>query len=244
MSRYFSQRELEHYFNVSEIYVFKKLFLLLFPWRQGTWTRQAMTGPNGPTGWYLPPRDDVNSPDLYIPAMAWPTYVLLCCFVAGLRGEFQDALMGYKALQIFLTMICELGLLKLAIYLFGVFDKSRMVELVAYSGYKMVGVCLTLVATLVTKQGKDSRTWLIWVVFIYTYLANSYFLVCCLPEHSRLYAAADRLIRCALFDMCSCPRILRTAVELCRRRAGSPGQPATRFSSVTLLGHSFCSPGF
>jgi hypothetical protein len=32
---------------------------------------------------YKPPRDDVNSPDLYIPAMALVTYVLLTGIVAG-----------------------------------------------------------------------------------------------------------------------------------------------------------------
>jgi hypothetical protein len=32
---------------------------------------------------YKPPRDDINSPDLYIPVMALVTYVLLTGIVAG-----------------------------------------------------------------------------------------------------------------------------------------------------------------
>jgi protein transport protein YIF1 len=32
---------------------------------------------------YKPPRDDINSPDLYIPTMALVTYVLLTGIVAG-----------------------------------------------------------------------------------------------------------------------------------------------------------------
>jgi len=52
----------KHYFNVSNSYVIRKLQLLLFPWRHKTYLRR----PRG-QGEYFPPREDINSPDLYIP---------------------------------------------------------------------------------------------------------------------------------------------------------------------------------
>jgi YIF1 len=42
---------------------------------------------------YLPPRQDVNAPDLYIPLMAAATYCLLSCFAAALHGKFKPEMM-------------------------------------------------------------------------------------------------------------------------------------------------------
>ena len=72
---------LKHYFNVSNSYVLHKLRLVLFPWRHKPWSRAHRQSNNGgaysgspeagnsskSAEGYLPPRDDVNSPDLYIP---------------------------------------------------------------------------------------------------------------------------------------------------------------------------------
>ena len=60
---------MKHYFNVSNSYVINKLFLVLFPWRHKPWARKQGTATNGQEGWYLPPRDDINSPDMYIPGL-------------------------------------------------------------------------------------------------------------------------------------------------------------------------------
>ena len=42
---------------------------------------------------YLPPKQDVNAPDLYIPAMAVGTYSLLVCFAAAAVGKFKPETM-------------------------------------------------------------------------------------------------------------------------------------------------------
>jgi hypothetical protein len=67
--RFVNVSALKHYFNVSNSYVINKLFLVLFPWRHKPWSRKQAVGANGQEGWYLPPRDDINSPDMYIPGM-------------------------------------------------------------------------------------------------------------------------------------------------------------------------------
>lgn len=56
---------LKHHFNVSNSYVIKKLQVVLLPWRRD-WERIRRPGEQGVNQW-LPPRDDINSPDLYIP---------------------------------------------------------------------------------------------------------------------------------------------------------------------------------
>lgn len=60
---------MKHHFNVSNSYVVKKLRLLLFPWRH-KWARRVHRTENGQPEWQ-PPRDDVNSPDLYIPCESY-----------------------------------------------------------------------------------------------------------------------------------------------------------------------------
>ena len=75
---------LKHHFNVSNSYVVYKLRLVLFPWRHKPWTRrvhrpdqgysQGPPPPHAAAGEWMPPRDDINSPDLYIPRMfSFPT---------------------------------------------------------------------------------------------------------------------------------------------------------------------------
>lgn len=53
-----------------------KIRLVLFPWRHKRWTRSNRPSEQGQAQW-LPPRDDLNSPDLYIPGLFILTEFLL-----------------------------------------------------------------------------------------------------------------------------------------------------------------------
>jgi hypothetical protein len=64
---------LKHHFNVSNSYVIKKIKLVLFPWFHKPWTRKLRRSEQGQAEWQ-PPREDINSPDLYIPR---PSFSLL-----------------------------------------------------------------------------------------------------------------------------------------------------------------------
>ena len=69
-NRYVNVGRLKHYFNVSNSYVVNKLFIVLFPWRHRPWSRQQqLMSSSGQGPLFLPPREDINSPDLYIPRM-------------------------------------------------------------------------------------------------------------------------------------------------------------------------------
>lgn len=154
-----------------------KLFLVLFPWRHKPWSRKQSIGPNGQEGWYLPPRDDLNSPDMYIPTMALVTYILLSTTLAGLRGAFQPELLGSNFGWAFFIVIIEILGLKLGCYLLSISNESQLLDLVAYSGYKFVGVITTLIVSETCNGGKGTGGWIGWTVFTYTFLANALFLV-------------------------------------------------------------------
>ncbi|CAK7563522.1 MAG: Protein transport protein yif1 [Sporothrix epigloea] len=177
INRYVNVSVLKHYFNVSNSYVINKLFLVLFPWRHKPWSRKQAVGPAGQEGWYLPPRDDVNSPDMYIPVMSVVTYILLSTLVAGLRGQFQPELLGYTASVALVVVGIEILGLKLGCYLLSISNTSQLLDLVAYSGYKFVGVIATIAVAEIVNGGKGTGGWVGWSLFLYTFLANSLFLM-------------------------------------------------------------------
>ncbi|RVW91938.1 Protein YIF1B [Vitis vinifera] len=87
ISRYFSDPQ--YYFQVNDHYVRNKLKVVLFPFlHRGHWTR--ITEPVGGRLSYKPPIYDINAPDLYIPFMAFGTYVILAGLSLGLRGKETD----------------------------------------------------------------------------------------------------------------------------------------------------------
>jgi hypothetical protein len=114
---------------------------------------------------------------MYIPLMALVTYILLSTTLAGLRGAFQPELLGSNFGWAFFIVIIEILGLKLGCYLLSISNESQLLDLVAYSGYKFVGVISTLVVSEVFNGGKGTGGWVGWTVFTYTFMANALFLV-------------------------------------------------------------------
>lgn len=183
INRYVSIGALKHYFNVTTPYVLRKLLLVLFPWRHKPWSRQQRPSTTGSPDsntysyYFLPPRDDLNSPDMYIPVMAFVTYILLSTLLAGLRGAFHPEVMGLAATAAFAIVAIEILGLKFGTYILSISNDSQLLDLVAYSGYKFVGVIVTLVVAEILNGGKGTGGWAGWTVFTYTFLANAFFLV-------------------------------------------------------------------
>ncbi|KAJ6088483.1 hypothetical protein N7486_009744 [Penicillium sp. IBT 16267x] len=182
------QVALKHYFNVSNSYVLNKLMLVLFPWRHKPWSRQqarmpASAGPDGQitqqqySSMFLPPRDDLNSPDMYIPVMAVVTYILLSVLLAGFRGNFHPELLGSITTTAIAVIVFEILCLKMAMYILSINNDSQLLDLVAYSGYKFVGIIATLVASEILMPGRGTGGWVGWTVFGYTFSANAFFLL-------------------------------------------------------------------
>ncbi|KAF1991593.1 YIF1-domain-containing protein [Aulographum hederae CBS 113979] len=176
-NRYVNVGALKQYFNVSNSYVVKKLALVLFPWRHRPWSRQQRVSHRGQESLFLPPREDINSPDMYIPVMAFVTYILVSTLLAGLRGAFHPELLGYTATSAVFVVALEIVGLKLGCYLLSVTNDSQLLDLVAYSGYKFVGIIVTVLLAELYNRGGGTGGWVGWTVFAYCFLANGLFLL-------------------------------------------------------------------
>ena len=93
---------------------------------------------------------------MYIPVMAFVTYILLSTLLAGLRGAFHPEVMGLTATAAFAVVAVEIMGLKFGTYVLSISNDSQLLDLVAYSGYKFVGVIVTLVVAEILNGGKGT----------------------------------------------------------------------------------------
>ena len=136
---------LKYYFQVSNQYVIGKLKLLLFPFGSKSWKRSRQINDDG-TSFYLPPRQDINAPDMYIPLMAIFTYIVFVGFSAGSKGHFSPQLISSSLSSCFVAIILELLILRLVLYLISC--PVSMMDLLALISYKFVGICINAVVSL------------------------------------------------------------------------------------------------
>nr|XP_046151415.1 protein YIF1A-like isoform X7 [Oncorhynchus gorbuscha] len=131
ISRYVSVNKLKYFFAVDSKYVMKKLLLLVFPYTHQDWeVRYHRDTP-------LTPRHDVNAPDLYIPSMAFITYILLAGMALGIQKRFSPEVLGLCASTALVWVVIEVLVMLLCLYILSV--HSDIFDLFAYSGYKYVG---------------------------------------------------------------------------------------------------------
>ncbi|KAL3696776.1 hypothetical protein R1sor_010852 [Riccia sorocarpa] len=170
MSRYLSGRDLQYYFQVNDQYVKNKVKVVLFPFlHKGHWTRIAEQVAGGLT--YKPPRYDINAPDLYIPLMAFATYIIFCGIAQGLFGKYTADVMGAKFTKALVGWAVEVALLRFSLYALGSGD-APILDVVSYSGYAFVGVSLIILSRVL------SSYWIVpWMVGLWTGLCMAIFLV-------------------------------------------------------------------
>ncbi|KAF7020009.1 hypothetical protein CFC21_033132 [Triticum aestivum] len=127
ISRYFSNPQ--YYFHVNDQYVRNKLKVILFPFlHRGHWTR--ISEPVGGRLSYKPPMYDINAPDLYIPFMAFGSFIILAGFTLGFMGKFTP-----EAINLQFTR----GLIGWAGYLFAGLSLAIVARLLwSYSYYVMM----------------------------------------------------------------------------------------------------------
>lgn len=111
--------------------------------------------------------------------MALVTYILLSTLLAGLRGAFHPELLGYTATLAISVMLLEIFVIRAGTFILAISSSSQLLDLLAYSGYKFVGVILsTLVSELLSHMGiAGAGGWVGWVVFLYCFGANAFFLL-------------------------------------------------------------------
>ncbi|KAF3773884.1 yif1b-b protein [Nymphaea thermarum] len=144
ISKYFSDPQ--YYFQVNNQYVRNKLRVILAPFlHRGQWTR---IGENvGGKLSYKPPIYDINAPDLYIPLMAFGTYVVLAGFAMGRIGKFSPEATALQFSKGLVGWFLQILLLKTVIYFLGT-GVAPVLDIVAYGGYAFVGVSLSVLAKI------------------------------------------------------------------------------------------------
>lgn len=133
VSKFVNVSSIRQYFNVTNSYVIRKLLLLLWPWTHKPWAREVTRDSTGNVAGYATPRDDINSPDMYIPIMAFVTYILLNSLIAGIRGAFQADLLGQTAGWALAFLLSENLMIKFGCYLLNI-PSTFFLDFVAYTG--------------------------------------------------------------------------------------------------------------
>ncbi|KAJ3060998.1 Protein yif1b, partial [Quaeritorhiza haematococci] len=168
INRYINIPQLKYYFNVSNTYVLQKIRVLLFPFRRkGGWSRLVLRSEqNGQVEGFKPPRDDLNAPDLYIPVMSFVTYVLLVAILLGAGQNFTPDVLGMTSTTALFIIAFEVVFIKLGIYLLSVNAEAPILDLIAYCGYKFIGLICTQLMKLISKD------------YLYVYSIFAYCMAC------------------------------------------------------------------
>ncbi|XWS22224.1 hypothetical protein CRYUN_Cryun29cG0016100 [Craigia yunnanensis] len=145
ISRYFSDPQ--YYFQVNDQYVRNKLKVVLLPFlHRGHWTR--ITEPVGGRLSYKPPIYDINAPDLYIPFMAFGTYVVLAGLSLGLQGKFSPEALNWLFVKGFFGWFLQVMLLKVTLLSLGS-GEAPLLDILAYAGYTFTGMCLPVLGRII-----------------------------------------------------------------------------------------------
>ncbi|KAJ6551527.1 YIF1-domain-containing protein, partial [Mycena capillaripes] len=143
------------HFNVSNSYVLRKLRIVLFPWMHKHWGRNSHRTDAGQT-----------DPDLYIPLMALVTYILLCALHSG-----NPQVLGESASRAIMVVVLDFVFVQLGCYFLNVQGPSQSIDVIAYTGYKFVGVIPSILAGFL-KLGR-----ILGLLPFYFFFANAFFLM-------------------------------------------------------------------
>ncbi|KAK4531968.1 hypothetical protein CCYA_CCYA10G2825 [Cyanidiococcus yangmingshanensis] len=176
------------YFQVDVSYVLRKLWILFFPFRHRSWSRKrklldpfanpidADSVSQAAGQRLLPPSEDLNAPDLYIPVMSFVTYVLLIGLLRGTEGKFTPQVMGEWASMGLITVVLEVLLIRVSLFL-AQSPRVVWVDLVAYSGYKFVGLAFSTTCALLASFLPSGRIYVSLAVLLYVSLMMGLFLL-------------------------------------------------------------------
>jgi hypothetical protein len=167
---------LRYYFQVSTAYVANKTRLVLAPYlfHRGAWNRRLLQSSAGDV--FLPPRDDINAPDLYIPTMAFVTYVLLCALAAGLAGTFKPEALGLAATKGLALLALSVLVVKAGFYLVSTASPA-VLDVVALCGYVFVGVVVNTLVGIVLGQHAFYIAMFVTALGMATFLVRTFRLI-------------------------------------------------------------------
>lgn len=163
--KYIPVSKLKYYFAVDNKYVVNKLKLIFFPFVHTDWSlKYDQENP-------VQPRFDINALDLYIPMMAYITYIVLAGLVLGMQDRFSPEQLGIQASSALAYSIVELIVYSVTLYVTNIPTTLRTLDLLALSGYKYaIIVAILFWSILLQKMGY-------WLALIYTGFSLAFFLV-------------------------------------------------------------------
>ncbi|XP_031327533.1 protein YIF1B-B isoform X2 [Photinus pyralis] len=166
LEQYVAVSRLKYYFAVDTKYVISKLGLLFFPFMHSDWSVKYEQG-----GDPIQPRFEVNAPDLYIPTMAYFTYILVTGLMLGMQQRFTPEQIVMQASSALAWCIVELVVYSCTRYIINLQIGLHTMDLLAYSGYKYVGIIAIILISLVS--GHNGY----YALFLYVNLALMFFLI-------------------------------------------------------------------
>ncbi|RZF43085.1 hypothetical protein LSTR_LSTR001263 [Laodelphax striatellus] len=163
--KYVPVTRLKYYFAVDTSYVTRKLRLLFFPFTHKDWSvKYEQSEP-------VQPRYEVNAPDLYIPTMAYVTYILIAGLALGTQDRFSPEILGIQASSALAWTIAEILVELVTLYITNIQTHLRALDLLAYSGYKFVGIIFAvLLSLLFHKTGY-------YIALVYSSFALAFFIM-------------------------------------------------------------------
>jgi protein transport protein YIF1 len=111
------------------------------------------------------------------------TYILLSAFLSGIQGRFSPENFSVTASYAFAVVLFEIVAIKLGCYLLNIVGQGQVLDLMAYGGYKFVGIVMTMLVRLVGLLSRREEStsnwgrWFEWSVFIYCFLCLGFFMV-------------------------------------------------------------------
>ncbi|XP_039452979.1 protein YIF1B isoform X3 [Culex pipiens pallens] len=152
--KYIPVTKLKYYFAVDNKYVVNKLRLIFFPFTQTDWSLKY--DHDNP----VQPRYDINAPDLYIPTMAYITYVVLAGIVLGFQNRFSPEQLGIQASSALAYSIFELVVYNLTLYIANIPTSLKTLDLLALSGYKYASIVSILLCSIFLRKAGYYLGWL------------------------------------------------------------------------------------
>ncbi|XP_043273586.1 protein YIF1B isoform X2 [Venturia canescens] len=146
LEKYVPVSAIKYYFAVDTDYVFVKLAMLFLPFTHKDWSvKYEQDGP-------LQPRYERNAPDMYIPTMAFLTYVVMAALSLGMQERFSPEHLGILASTALAWGFVELLVHWITLYVMNIETSLTSLDLLAYCGYKYVGINAALLFSLVFRR--------------------------------------------------------------------------------------------
>ncbi len=132
---------------------------------------------------YQIPMLDENAPDLYIPLMAFVTYVLVTGYAKGTANTFTPEVLVDVTSSCLVMQALEMAAIRLGLYLLQA--PASLLDLLAVTGYKYVALNVNMLLGL----NLGPRAYL--AAMLYTGLATAYFALKTFAQAVRLAGPRD-----------------------------------------------------